>query len=457
MLNEKLEELNKHIDRIALSQRLHLESEHCKRIKCLKTLRIFISPEKEFIKIRAFILGKYGTIENATIWEFVKRVMVTVNTNVPNGREMEGEDDEGEGESVERRGSEIVERESESVERESESVERDTSARDNETNKISNKTDQTNRETNKISNRETNKISNRETNKITHQTNKTHNDIEIHEWTQEDNALAFAVKRKGSQKTLQLLIKFLNQRSLFKLSKELKELLNVHSDTKQNIMKQIYKYITENKLYEYPTVTVNCDEKLKQIFKIENFNFNDVESIIFPYLEPIGYCIIDINKNKEEIWDIQIECDDLNEMPSLYSKNVKDLEMKIESIKMFSNSLEDRINILEEFIEDPVYFVNRKIALETEGLGAQTAFYDDINVQGAVYDLIRKFGEVGRESESVYEREREGECVYEREREMRENDREREREGENDRERENDEQRNERRENERNDEQMDEQ
>lgn len=213
---------------------------------------------------------------------------------------------------------------------------------------------------------------------------------EILEWTRGCNADGFIAPVSEGCRSIQVLIKLQNQRQVFKLNKELGALLGKYSDTKQNIIKDLYKYVNSNKLNDYATSNVACDEALERIFRIKSFNFNNLNAIIDPLLEPIGYCVVNVEMGRDQVWDIELEADDLGQMPVLYPSNVQQVEKKIEDNKALKRKIADRISLLEEFVEDPALFINRMVALESDGVGTKTVFYDDLAVQTALYELIKK-------------------------------------------------------------------
>ncbi|KAI5169384.1 SWI/SNF-related matrix-associated actin-dependent regulator of chromatin subfamily D [Pancytospora epiphaga] len=213
---------------------------------------------------------------------------------------------------------------------------------------------------------------------------------EIFEWTRDCDGQAFSIPIRSSYKRIQLLLKLANTRQIYRLCKDLRELLEKFADSKPNIIKDLYKYINNNKLNDYATAIVTCDEKLETILKMKQFNFNDIGGIIDGLVEPLGYCVINVNMNEMDIWDLNIECDDLGNMPVVYPKIVQEIEKKIEANKASCQKTTERIGVLEEFLSDPLYFINRKIALESECLGVQTGFYDDLAVQTAVFELLKE-------------------------------------------------------------------
>lgn len=213
---------------------------------------------------------------------------------------------------------------------------------------------------------------------------------DLYEWTKECGGEAFVVSRKAEWRNIQLIIKLANPRQIYKLHRSIALLFNKYSDTKPNIIKDFYRYINNKKLNDYSTSDVTCDEKLEAALGVSKFNFNEIASIVDRLVEPCGCCVINVDLKEAQAWDIRVECDDLSQMPVLYPKAVQEMEKKIEATCTNIRQASERIGLFEEFIEDPIFFINRRIALESDCLGMQTGFYDDLNVQAAVFELIKR-------------------------------------------------------------------
>lgn len=213
----------------------------------------------------------------------------------------------------------------------------------------------------------------------------------IFEWTKESGTDGFVVPLTADCKKIQILLKLANQRNVYRLSQPLAAFLDKQTDTRNNIVTSIYKYVNSRRLNDYLTSNVMCDESLEQIFGKKAFNFNNIYSLLEPHLQPIFYCVIDVPINENSSWDIEVLHDDLGQMPVLYhSPNLQQLEKKIEDIKGLKRKVAERIDILETFKNNPAEFISRKIAFESDGVGARSIFYDDLTVQSALYELIKK-------------------------------------------------------------------
>lgn len=336
MLEEHLKLLGAQLDETALKKRLSIEAEHLKRIKCTKILRIYTQTTNGTLKINTRVIGEdTKSTANTTFWQLIKRIVVGFNTCVP-------------------------------------TVDEELSADGIFVDPQPSNTDQASQPS-----------------PNTDQASQP--DCEIFEWDSSSHADAFSVRIKPEINKIQLLLKLKNSREVYKMSKKIRLFLGKYSDTLQNVIKDLYKYINTNRLNEYSTGIVKCNEELKNLFGVDSFNFTDIVGHIARHLEPIEYCVINLEIGCKQIWDIELETDDLAQMPVLYPKNVMELEKKIASSCETEERLAERIKNIEEFAADPVFYVNKRIALESEGLGVQSAFYDNLDVQTAVYELIRKY------------------------------------------------------------------
>lgn len=340
-LNEKLEGLNAKLDEVALQKRLEIEAEHLKRISCTKFIRLFGSFSGSSFIINTRILNDVGSEDKTAFWDLVKRVCVCFNT-------------------------------------EFDSIEKELDENTSSTPPFSN----------------------------------SNSPVQIFEWTKDSNACGFIVPVNETCKKLQILVKLANHRNVYRLSPALSRLFSKLTDTKYNIIKDIYKYVNTYKLNDYATSNVTCNEELESVFGVKIFNFNNILPILEPHLQPIFYCVIDVDVESlrksstgnnagertgdgnvtmcDNIWDIEVEADDLTQMPILFPKNVQLLEKKIEDLKTLIRKTSDRIEILKEFSSDPAQYINRRMALGSESIGTKTAFYDDLNVQTALFELIKK-------------------------------------------------------------------
>ncbi|KAL6121952.1 hypothetical protein NUSPORA_01061 [Nucleospora cyclopteri] len=222
--------------------------------------------------------------------------------------------------------------------------------------------------------------------------------LRVHEWTKKSKTDAFIVKQVSSEMKIKLNVKFCNQRGMLKLNEEMKELFSIYSETKPNVIKEFYKYINQKNLLNHTSGFVVCDENLKRIFGVESFDFNDIDRLLEGKLDLIGYCKIDFNFNKPDkaikgrenllIYDIEADCDDVTQMPILFSNEVKMLNKKIEGNKILEKRLMNKIEDLQEFIDNPLKMISRCLILEKDIIGIKTKYYEDLNVQSTLYELL---------------------------------------------------------------------
>ena len=176
---------------------------------------------------------------------------------------------------------------------------------------------------------------------------------------------------------------------LFKLDDKLKILLNLYADSKPNVIKEIYKYINNKGLLNHTTGIVTSDKSLENIFNVTQFDFNDISSMLDEKLFPIDYCNININlNNTTSIYDVEVDIDDITQMPILYSSEVKMLIKKIEGNKILEKKLKGNIKILQEFIKNPIQMISKFLILEKDIKGIKTKYFDDLNIQTALFELL---------------------------------------------------------------------
>lgn len=342
MLKEKLEFLNKKVDEIALRTRLEIEGEHLKRIKCNKTLRFYTTINENYLKINTRVLNELYNEEKASLWSLVKRICISCNTDFI-----------------------------------SEAQEYEDSCKKNNNQTITDTT---------IEN-EINPLSSSNT-EVTNDENT--NNSFFFEWNERSKTDGFLIPIKKEYKNIQILVKLKNEREICKFSKNLRNLTGKFSDTKNNVIKELYRYINHYKLINYNTSEIKCNEELENLFKLKTFNFNDISLLLENHLFPIGYCVINLDLSKNQIFDINMEVDDLSQFPVLYPENIYLLERKIEDNRALKLNIQERIAVIENFVEDPSLFIGRKITLDSDGIGTKTAFYDDLSVQTALFELIKR-------------------------------------------------------------------
>ncbi|ORD93429.1 SNF12 [Enterospora canceri] len=214
-------------------------------------------------------------------------------------------------------------------------------------------------------------------------------DGSIHEWTVLNKCDAFLVKGIVKTGGIRLLVKLQNGMNLFKFSKELSELLGIYAESKANAVKEIYKYVSAENLLNHNTGFVTCNEPMHKIFKKDEFDFNDIGEMLECHFMPLEYLKIDLgSENGLEMFDLEVECDDVTQMPILYTNEVKMLSKKIESNKIIEKRIRNSIDILDEFIKNPLRMMARYLIMEKDIKGIKTKYFEDLNIQSALFELL---------------------------------------------------------------------
>ncbi|ORD97526.1 SNF12 [Hepatospora eriocheir] len=88
---EKLEKLNKELDRLVLNKKLELEDEQFKRVRIDKILRVYIENYNDYVVIKMRVIkGSIMSpiaemkIESVSLWDVLKRVIVVDSSNGDN-------------------------------------------------------------------------------------------------------------------------------------------------------------------------------------------------------------------------------------------------------------------------------------------------------------------------------------------------------------------------------------
>ncbi|EOB14256.1 SWI/SNF-related matrix-associated actin-dependent regulator of chromatin subfamily D member 1, partial [Nosema bombycis CQ1] len=81
----KLKKIDSKLDKLCIEKRLHTEAEHLKRIKCTKTLRLFIKStisNSIFIRIDSRVINDFKNHEVMKITDLIKRMCVIFNSDL---------------------------------------------------------------------------------------------------------------------------------------------------------------------------------------------------------------------------------------------------------------------------------------------------------------------------------------------------------------------------------------
>lgn len=123
-----------------------------------------------------------------------------------------------------------------------------------------------------------------------------------------------------------------------------------------------------------------ADDPLKMAFNMDTFDLRKLD--ISKYLLPVDSLVVEIVPKM--IFDVEMEVDDLVDFPVLYSnKMIYALDRKIEELQEIIKACKDRKQILEEFSEDPIGYINREVVINDKFF-----FYDPM-VQDMIFKLMR--------------------------------------------------------------------
>ncbi|EOB11638.1 SWI/SNF complex component SNF12 [Nosema bombycis CQ1] len=336
----KLKKIDSKLDKLCIEKRLHTEAEHLKRIKCTKTLRLFIKStisNSVFIRIDSRVINDFKNHEVMKITDLIKRMCVIFNSDLE-------------------------------------------STLDYYNKILNNKVDE--------------QVENDD--KIKPSSNLS---VEIFEWNKTDNESINSFELRSNNyhinnplNNIKILIEFENKRNLYKLSRVLREIINKFTDSKPNAITALWKYIHKNGLIKPGEIEIKADDKLKKLVNKDKFLFTDIPEIITDHLCPIDNLVIDIPTDSfyKEIFDIPIEVDDLYHLPRVHSKEVYNYEKKIEMLIEFKKRLKDKKDILSKFSNNPIEFINRWICLDSTDYYTKTQFVLNKSVQDLLYEMIEK-------------------------------------------------------------------
>lgn len=176
-----------------------------------------------------------------------------------------------------------------------------------------------------------------------------------------------------------LIFDFANLRDTFRLSEGLQKLLNKRTESRTNFLIDLWKYVRLNNLVQRGIVHCNAD--LKAIFKVDSFRMDELD--LSEHLLPLDSLVVDVDLSKREIFDVEMEMDDLVDFPVLYSsKKIHMLKRKIEELQEMIKNCKERVDVLSKFAADPVGYINRNAINEDRN------FFYDILVQDLVFKIL---------------------------------------------------------------------
>jgi SWI/SNF-related matrix-associated actin-dependent regulator of chromatin subfamily D len=186
----------------------------------------------------------------------------------------------------------------------------------------------------------------------------------------------FEIKRKGETNvTARVVIHLLNNPEKYKVSPELSQLLEIHTESKADIISALWKYIKVNQLQDAESrTTINNDQALQKIFGCKQMALISIPELITGQLSPPDPIILSYTMNVEQTFstsqvafDIDVDVDESKQnmetflLSATSQKDLAELEQSIMStIRQISNCKRKR-EFLLEFIQNPVLFINRWI------------------------------------------------------------------------------------------------
>ncbi|KAI8812324.1 SWI/SNF complex 60 kDa subunit [Cladochytrium replicatum] len=247
----------------------------------------------------------------------------------------------------------------------------------------------------------------------------------IIEWYKQPNAPecdGFEIKRMGDRDVhAQILIYLANTQDRYRLREDLATLLDIHTDTKENIIMALWQYIKVNKLQDSEDKKrINCDAALEKVLKKSHFYFPDTPHIISGLLMPPDPVMLEymIKVDKEYTisqyaYDIEVDVEDISRTKTFnvlagnaqIQKDVSAIDEKIVSLIQGINHYKAKRDFMLAFAKDPVNFINQWIASQSRDLEIligderinreelrRSDFYTQQWVQEAVYNYLLRDG-----------------------------------------------------------------
>lgn len=347
VLYDRLQSIEKEIDRLCLEKKLSMEADYLKRIKCKKSLRCYVKVgvgKGVFIRLDSRVINDYKNGGEMKFSDAVKRFCIVFDSSLPATDDIHfGMPGASEGRSDSMEGSEGAKEGSED--------------------------------------------------RAEPMCNGGVSMDGFYEWTNHGGETeAFEVNSPRTPRNIKLVFDLENPREIFKLSGKLSALLMKHTDTKPNIITHLWRYVNKNGLMSMESDVVECNPPLRELLGVERFVFPELPGLIVPHLCPLDHLVVDIPPidGYTEIFDIPFEWDDLYQQPALYSKRIHALDRKIESLKQILQRCEEREKVLGEFSQDPAGFINRWICVNMNDVSHRAPLFRKKDVQEKIFELLRK-------------------------------------------------------------------
>ncbi|KAM9957459.1 hypothetical protein ACTFIR_009564 [Dictyostelium discoideum] len=177
----------------------------------------------------------------------------------------------------------------------------------------------------------------------------------------------FEIKRNGNQEVdIKILMYLDHVPQKYKVLGGLSQLLNIHTDTKPRIILALWHYIKSNTLLDAETKKITCDENLKNIFSLEELQFNQIPQLLREHLSPPDPLEFQYTlhlsgdaKDYEQAYDIQVEVDEpiFNPNPTM-RKEISQLNDEINHHIQKVYQHKRKREFMEKLSSDPLGFLN---------------------------------------------------------------------------------------------------
>ncbi|CAD25308.1 hypothetical protein [Encephalitozoon cuniculi GB-M1] len=343
-LYDRLQSIEKEIDRLCLGRKLNIEAEYLKRIKCKKFLRCYVRVGMKrgvFIRLDSRVINDYKNGGEMKFSDVVKRLCIVFDSNLPSTTDIHA--------------------------------------------KLSSETGGRDGATEEIPRDDWGRSDSMHAKDVSME--------DFFEWTKHSgDTEALEVSSDRTPSNIKLIFDLENPREIFRLSTKLGNLLMRYTDTKPNVVTHLWRYVNKNGLMSIDSDVVECNPLLKDILGVDRFSFPELPGLVVPHLCPLDYLVVDIPPidGHTEIFDIPFEWDDLYQCPTLYTKRIHALDRKVESLKQLLKRCEERENVLNEFEKDPVAFINRWICIDMSDACHRASLFRNKDVQEKVFELLKK-------------------------------------------------------------------
>ena len=203
---------------------------------------------------------------------------------------------------------------------------------------------------------------------------------EIFEWAKGRQFVdTFELGGLEGMKAAKLIFDFVNLRDTFRLSDAFQRLFNKRTESRTNFLIDLWKYARLKNLVNKGVV--QCNVELREALKMESFRFEDLNPD--DYLLPLDPLVVDVKIGEREIFDVEMEIDDLVDFPVLYSdKKIHSLKRKVDELSEMVKNCKERVGVLEKFAECPEEYIDGNVVADERN------FFYDILVQDLVFKLL---------------------------------------------------------------------